>query len=155
MTIITLAQEIYKAFEEKTRDNGDKFYCLKNGSPAWMTDDVIHPVHEEKLPDDTVYEFIHDTVSMLGDMDEDATEDDITDRIYEMEADVYTSDLTAWLNRRNDHVYYLTEVLEEYEDFKDGFQLLSLAQLKQKQEIAFAVVAGIKKHMESLEDEED
>jgi len=45
----------------------------------------------------------------------------------DIEVDVYTSNLTEWLNQSNYHVYYLTEALET-NDIKDGFQLLGLAQ---------------------------
>lgn len=48
--------------------------------------------------------------------------------------DCYTSQLTEWLNSRNDRVYYLSEILEEI-GIKDGFELLSLAQTKEMDEV--------------------
>lgn len=56
---------------------------------------------------------------------------------YEFEylvADCYTSELTEWLNSRNERVYYITEVLEEFE-IKDGFNLLQEAQLREMSEV--------------------
>ena len=60
------------------------------------------------------------------------------------EADVYTSNLTAWLNARNDHVYYLTEALEEME-IKNGFQALMAAQQRHKEEVALDLVNELEK----------
>jgi hypothetical protein len=130
--------EMYAAFESDKRNDGDMFYKLKSGSPEWMTD-VIHAVHGDKLPDDTVYEMIYEAISRLIELDDDATDDDMTEAIYEMEPDPYTSNLTAWLNKRADHVYYLTEALEQM-DIKDGFQALSAAQKIQMDEIGSALV---------------
>jgi hypothetical protein len=136
--------EMYAAFESDKRNDGDMFYKLKSGSPEWMTD-VIHAVHGDKLPDDTVYEMIYDALSRLSEIDDDSEDetvkdlDRLFDAIYEMEPDVYTSNLTAWLNKRADHVYYLTEALEQM-DIKDGFQALSAAQKIQMDEIGSALV---------------
>jgi hypothetical protein len=65
-------------------------------------------------------------------IDIDSIYDDI---LSNLEADLYTYDLTKWLNSHASNVYYLTEVLEEYGDIKDGFKLLSLAQIRAKEEV--------------------
>jgi len=49
------------------------------------------------------------------------------------ETDIYTSDLTEWLNNRNDNVYYLSEAIEE--GAEDGFKALSMAQYKAIEEL--------------------
>jgi len=137
-TVIELAGEMSKAFETKTRDNGDTFKVLKNGSPEWMRG-ICHKVHGEDLPDDTIYSLIESAVDTISDCEEP---EEIEERLYEVEADVYTSDLTEWLNRRNSHVYYLTEALEEFEP-KDGFQLLAVAQKIQIDEVGFATLNAL------------
>lgn len=92
----------------------------------------------EILPDDFRYRKIVDTLDMLIDNNiED--EERAQDLIMEMEADIYTSDLTAWLHSRNDRIYYLTEALEEF-GCKNGFQALMTAQTIEIQEIATAVL---------------
>jgi len=139
--LIKSAQEMSEAFETRERDNGDKFRVLKNGSPEWMTE-IVHTVHGDALPDDTIYRFIEMTVDAIADCDPDATEDDIQERLYEIEPDVYTSDLTEWLHARNDHVYYLTEALEEFNP-RDGFQALSMAQANQIKEVAFDTLSAL------------
>jgi len=143
-TIVKLAKEMQEQMTTGRRNDDTRYYHLKDGHPEWMTD-VIHAVHEDKLPDDTTYEFISDALDIICDLEDDATENDITEAIFERtQPDVYTSDLTAWLNARNDHVYYLTEALEEM-DIKDGFQALSMAQAKHKEEVALDLVHELEK----------
>lgn len=139
-TIVTLAKKLQAQMTISDRKDGTKYYHLKrSNNPEWMTE-VINAIHGEKLPDNTTYEFIDDALNIICDLDDEATEDDIQEVIYERtEADIYTSDLTAWLHARNDHVYYLTEVLEEL-DIKDGFQALSAAQARHKEEVAFGLI---------------
>jgi hypothetical protein len=134
-----LAALLSQAFQTKKRKDGNDFVSLKDGSPAWMTE-VVRSAHGDKLPDDTVYAFIERVASALADADEDA---DPSDVISEIETDTYTADLTAWLHARVDHVYYLTEVLEEGLGITDGFQLLAAAQQKQIHEIGYALVSAL------------
>lgn len=73
-----------------------------------------------------------------------------------IEADVYTSNLTEWLNSKNSRVYYLTEALEEIE-FKDGFQLLAYAQSREIEEVyqmGFEVIQKYIEYMGGLEEVE-
>jgi len=143
-SIVTLAKGLQAQMTTSKRNDGTKYYHLKENHPAWMTD-VIHGVHGDKLPDDTTYEFIDDALDIICELEDDAPEDDIRETIFERtEADVYTSNLTAWLHARNDHVYYLTEVLEEM-DIKDGFQALAAAQQKHKEEVALDMVNELEK----------
>ena len=79
--------------------------------------------------------FLDNVVYLLGYEDFDTFEElqnEINDKIYEWcdsEVDVYTCNLTKWLNDNNDNVYYLTEALEEFDE-KDGVKVLTLAQYK-------------------------
>jgi hypothetical protein len=141
----TLAKQLADALTTDKRADGKPYTHLKDGSPAWMTD-VIHAVHAGKMPDDTVYEFIDRCACAIADYD------DPQDAIAEIEADSYTTDLTGWLHERCDHVYYLSEVLDEYgSDVKDGFQLLQLAQKRQLDEVGAALIS----ELENLELDED
>ena len=58
--------------------------------------------------------------------------DSITD---ELEADPYTSQLTNWLNSNNINVDYITQALQEFGEFKNGFDLLAMAQYIAKCEV--------------------
>jgi len=140
--VIELAAEMSENFETKTRDDGKEFVCLKDGAPDWMKDNVIFPVHGDKGPDDTVYRFVQMAVDTISECDDDMTKDDIQDRLFEIETDIYTSDLTAWLNARTDHIYYLTQALDEF-GITDGFQALGVAQKIQIDEITGAVFQAL------------
>jgi hypothetical protein len=147
-SIQKLAADLSKALETKKRDNGQEFVSLKDGSPEWMTQ-VIRSAHGDKLPDDTVYSFIEKAADALANASEDAEPSDV---ILELEPDPYTAGLTAWLHARVDHVYYLTECLEE-NPYDDGFQLLAAAQQKQIHEVGYALVSALEEAAESIEDE--
>lgn len=74
-----------------------------------------------------------------------------------IEADVYTSNLTEWLNSKNSRVYYLTEALEEIE-LKDGFKLLAYAQTREIEEVyqmGFEVIQKYIEYMGGLEEVEE
>ena len=144
------AAEAAAWFVTDTRDNGDVFIKTKDDRPEWLTD-LIHDAHGDKFSDDYRYQFISEALDAIADSGE--TEDDAQDRIYEIEPDVYTSALTAWLNSRADRVYYLTEALEEMDGMCDGFQLLAWAQNREQMEVAQSVLASLAKLTE--EDEED
>lgn len=148
-TVQTLASELSAAFEHDKRNDGKEFTKLREGSPTWMSG-VIREVHDDKMPDDTVYDFIERCADAIaGYSDTLAGEDAAQDAVNEIEPDPYTADLTAWLNARVDHVYYLTEVLEEFGGgIKDGFWLLSAAQQKQIQEVGYALISALEKQVE-------
>jgi hypothetical protein len=148
-----LAASLTKALETRKRDNGNEFVCLKDGSPVWMTE-VIRSAHADKLPDDTTYAFIEKCADALADADEDAEPSDV---ILEIEPDIYTADLTAWLHARADHIFYLNEVLEECSGTTDGAQLLMAAQKKQIDEVGYALVSALEnaEQMEDAEPEEE
>ncbi len=98
---------------------------------------------------DFVFEGVVCCLDWLSNSDYETIEearDDLDEEVDNV-VDVYTSDLTSWLNENNNNVYYLTEALEEY-DVKDGFQALALAQYKAIYEIYEAVLNLIKKEIE-------
>lgn len=147
-TVQQLASELCGALEQNKRNDESEFYALKKDSPQWMTD-VIRAVHGDKLPDDTVYEMINRAAGALVDADEslllhDPDGDDLREAIYQIEPDIYTSDLTAWLHASTDHVFHINSVLSEFGgDIKDGFQLLQLAQKAQIEEIGYALLDAL------------
>lgn len=152
-TVQSLASDLSAAFEHDKRNDGKEFTKLREGSPAWMTD-VIHEVHGDKLPDDTVYAFIQRCAGAIHDYSSSIEDHEVAEQaVDEIEPDPYTADLTAWLNARVDHEYYLTEVLEEFGgDIKDGFQLLMAAQQKQIQEVGYALISALEKQVEESEE---
>jgi len=136
-TVNELAREALEWFEIGTRDNGEKFVKTKDGRPEWL-EALIFNAHGDMSLDDYRYKFIKDALQYISDQDEGADLD-----YPEIEADIYTGDLTAWLNSRNDRVYYLTEALEEYE-IKNGFQALHDAQIIEKEEVYWSVLESLR-----------
>jgi len=134
MTLQERARELYDALELRQRPDGKKYYCLKEGSPPWMTD-LVRRAHGDRLPNDYVYEAIAEAAAVLADADPNADIDELQDALAEIEADCYTGELTAWLNDSAYNVYYLSEALDEDPGIRDGFQLLARAQYLFKQEV--------------------
>lgn len=145
-TIQELAAQMNEALIQDTRNDGTEFVHLRTGSPEWMTD-VIREAHGDAFPDDTIYRFIEKAVDAIE------NNDDAEDAIREIEPDIYTHDLTKWLHERLDHVYYLTQALEEFGS-TDGFQLLGMAQSLHIQEVADGVLRGLNAVLADMEDEE-
>jgi hypothetical protein len=136
--------------ERATRDDGTVHRRFKDGRPEWLQD-LAYAAHDngDIWPDDWRYEFIEEALDALADADPDADPEEV---LYEIEPDIYTSDLTRWLDSSNSRVFYLTEVLEEFGGDLDGFQLLSMAQAQEKQETASQVLAFIMERAEDMED---
>lgn len=145
-TICEVAQEMFNNMETKERSTGESFICNKE-EINWQKD-IIHKAHGESLPDDYIYQFINATLSQLIDSNVE-TEEQAHEVIDGLEPDVYTSDLTKWLNSSNNRVYYLTEALSDYGS-KDGFTALRIAQQLEKQEVGHLVVDGIVDYINSI-----
>jgi len=127
------------AFETATRiSSGETFRKLRDTAPEWMTT-VCRLAHDDArlLPDDWRYTFIEQSVDAL------AGHENADEARFSLEPDVYTSELTAWLHSLNSRVYFLGEALEEYGAFRDGFQLLAAAQMIEKEEVFYQVVAAL------------
>ena len=141
-TLQEKAETMLKQFEQKIRDaDNRKFYCLKDEAEnREIYQDICMEAHGDMLPDDYKYDFIVEALEAIAESEEGEEEE----TIYEIEADCYTSELTAWLNSHNSRVYYLTEALEEFE-CKDGFQALAIAQQKEKMEVAFSILNSLNK----------
>jgi len=150
MTLQTIAQEMYDNFELVKRDDGSEFYRTKE-SVDWQQD-IVRQAHfnGDRMPSDDIYNRVYEFLSGFSNLDEKATEEDFDQTIIESESDIYTSDLTSWLNDDNRNVYYLTEALEEFQP-KDGFEVLMIAQHKYIQEIGWDLLGGIIKHLETVE----
>ena len=147
-TIKDVARTIYDNMESRKRDDGGTFYALRDRI-QWQVD-IIHAAHiEGRMPSDDIYDRIHDAVDVLSELDADADEDAAQERIQEIEPDVYTSDLTAWLNSHNGNVYYLDEAIAA--GYTDGFAALAYAQSCYISEIANATLAGILDYIENGE----
>lgn len=152
-TVYSLAKQLSDALETNTRANGDKYVSRKDGSPAWVQE-VIQAVHADKMPDDTTYAMIEAAADAIAELnDNEADDDDSTraeDAITEMGTDIYTSDLTAWLHARVDHIYYVNQALEDFGPFEEGTALLMTAQKIQMDEIGQALIEALEQKAEEI-----
>ena len=145
-TVNELAKEALGWFIVDTRDDGEKFTKTKEGRPEWLKT-LIFTAHDGMLPDDYRYKFIEKALELIADQDADLD-------YPEIEADIYTSDLTKWLNSRNDRVCYLTEALEQYE-IDDGFWALQEAQLREREEVYHSVLSSLRELYGAQEEEDE
>ena len=149
-TVQEVTKEMLDNMEWKERQNGDKIVVNKT-EIEWQKN-IIHNAHGDKLPDDYCYEFIYEALCTLSDSEEGNEEESI----YEIEADVYTSDLTDWLNNNNNNVYYLDEVIKEYgNNQQNGFNALMIAQYKAIEELynnaLYLLIEDLKENFEEEE----
>ena len=124
------AKEALAYFEKAIRTNGAEFWKVKDGAPQWVTD-LCFSAHSEgaMLPDDWRYVFIVEALVAL----EDETE---------LEADIYTSELCAWLASNVNRVGYVDDARDERgRDAKSIFDELQLGQLTEKREVFDQVTA--------------
>jgi len=147
---------IRKLFIQRTRDNGEKFYSFSDDVSDHIIDKIIKDA--DWTITDSSYRFAHECiVDFIDNVEVGEYEylDDIFSKTRDaLEADDYTSDLTEWLNERNDNVYYLTEVLEDGIP-EDGFTLLQDAQVKHKNEIYTIIFNMLEWYLEVEDKDED
>jgi hypothetical protein len=142
MSIKTLAKECLEYLVTKTRTNGDSFVCFKDDRPDWMQT-LARKSHADQLPNDFRYDFIESALTAL------ANHNDLDDARDSIEADIYTSELTAWLHSRNDRLEYVNEAVSELGHSKTIDGDLMLGQLWERQEVFSLVV----EYLESIDDE--
>lgn len=148
-SIQEVAETMFKNMEEKERSDGSKYYCLSDREEQWQVD-IIHGAHLDRMPNDDIYCRINDILGRLAELDRDADEDAARELLYEIEPDIYTSDLTKWLSADNRNVYYLEDALSC--GAQDGFGALSYAQSVYIQEIGNALIDGIIGYIDSLDE---
>ncbi|WP_242136971.1 hypothetical protein [Sphingomonas sp. TREG-RG-20F-R18-01] len=100
-----LAREFSAAFEAKTRDNGDTFYCLRDGSPEWMSD-AVHMAHGDMMPNDWSYRLTREVVDAIAWLPVGADFDDERGEIVDGIVPVYNNDRLQWLASSLDRAAY-------------------------------------------------
>jgi hypothetical protein len=146
MTIQELATEASRWFTRDKRNDGQEYVHLKDGRPDWLQD-LCHEAHGDMMPDDWRYEFIENAIDALAENDDP---DDIN-----LEADIYTHDLTTWLGSRADRFAYCEDAVKEYGLDTENFSMLDLlqqGQLMEKREVLDLVRAYLEQRAEEAED---
>lgn len=113
-------------FDTKIRNDGVGFIYMKKDA-EWIKE-MVYKAHGGETPNDYTYQFIVDSLDAirLHEEQEESSE--------AIQADIFTSYLTRWLDSANSRVGYVTQALEEF-TYKDGFELLSNAQLIERLEV--------------------
>ena len=147
-----MAKRMYEMMETKKR--GDEVICVtKDGQYDTPEMKILRDHLFKECPHtelDFLWENVYYALSSISENGVEAVEENISEYA---EPDCYTSQLTGWLHSSAHNVYYLEEAMES--GVKDGFQLLSMAQGRAKEEIVYAVISAIKELVEGLEDELD
>jgi hypothetical protein len=140
------ANEAYAYFEKATRtSNGADFWRTKDGAPQWVQD-LCFAAHGAgaMLPDDWRYVFIVEVLAALS----EGREDDI-------EADDYTSELSAWLASNVNRTEYVDEAADECGRSHGGIvEAMQLGQLAEKREVLEQVTAFLENLNEEDEDQD-
>lgn len=150
-TIRELASQLYDAFETKTRDNGDSFVCLKNGSPEWMTD-VCRAAHDggNMMPDDFRYSLIKESAGAIHDAG-DSTDLDDAYAEFSDAVEVYTSRLCAWAASHSYRSGYCDDAMVEYGKPESLSQLLMWGQAIERRDVFESVLSSLR----GLADDQD
>jgi len=133
----TKIENYLKMFEIKEVERNNQATLREKKSIVVFADDAsedlkdsVRKAHGDRLPSDWVFEKYYYILDAMLQYIADDTQTIIDDAKYEIVdglVDVYTGDLTEWLNSNNNNVYYLTEAIDQYE-IKDGFRALATAQ---------------------------
>lgn len=108
-----LAKQAYDCFEPKTRDSGEVFYTLKDGSPEWVSE-LVHTAHgDDFLPDDYRYKWAMEACEWIASADDP---DDGSGEFADQAVDVYTSERLKWLSSNLNRLSYCDEAAGEYGD---------------------------------------
>lgn len=140
MNLQDFAAKARKHFVLKTRDDGSKYWTVKNRSraPKWFQD-MCFAAHNmggsHMLPDDFRYKFI---VESLNALEEHSDSDSARDSL---EPDVYNSQRNAWLGSHVERSGYVDEAVLEFGHSSDGVTGdLGLGQLVEMYEVFDALV---------------
>ena len=146
-TMQTLAQRYYDMLEVKRRDadGNDSFIARKDDLSETDSEELSSlcwAAHSDGdyLPDDYRYDWLHSFLGEIADTDEP---EDIVP-----EPDIYTYDLTKWLNSNNNRISYLDSAIQEF-DSDDGSKALALAQYLEMSETLGATLAWLQDKLEN------
>ncbi len=129
--IRSLAKIAAQSFETRTRDNGDEFYTITDGSPEWVRD-LVYAAHGDFLPDDYRYKLASDACEWIADSDDPyETGSEFADEA----VDVYTGRRLAWLASNLNRPGYCDEAAATFgAESPSSFSIIDLIGFGQYQE---------------------
>lgn len=98
ITIQELAGVAFASFEQRKRDNGDEFTCLRDDAPDWLKDEIQHLHGDDILPDDWRYSKIQDLFSNIEHMSDERIRDHDLHETIDNCVDVYYNALASWVD---------------------------------------------------------
>ena len=142
--IRVLAGEALSWFEYRKRHDGTEYWSVKEDAPEWVKR-LVWAAHAkgELLPEDFRYLFVVEALEALAENPEEPGS--------LLEPDVYTSELTKWLNAYPSYRMVLVdEAVETMSVFDwDGlFKALQAGQLLEKKEVLQSVRVFLEKKIE-------
>jgi hypothetical protein len=144
-TIQDKAREAYQSMEHATREDGSGYVRVKDDAPEWVRD-LAHAAHGDMLPDDWRYDVIQDALGTIADADEDADLDDLASDFSD-EADVYNSDLLAWVGSNGSRSGYVDEAVEDFGAARDFYHSLQMGQYMERGEVFGLVLSALRESL--------
>jgi hypothetical protein len=141
VTVQEKAKEFRSWFELGKRDDGSEYWSVKDNCPfPELLRDMCREAHEDMMPDDTKYAFIVEALDALEDADEP---EDV-----ELEADIYTAQLTAWLASHLERVSYVDDAADVGVEDRGLSFLLMRGQYEEKNAVLRIVRTFIEREVE-------
>jgi hypothetical protein len=147
-----LAETMSACFTTGKRTSGEEYLFLNNEAEQWMKD-LCYAVHkvDDVLPNDYIYSFILSALDLIAEARGAERLSEIEEDIFEIEGDIYNSDLLSWVGSNLSFSSYVDQALSEY-GAKEHFNALSIGQALHKQAIAQAVLSFIDDIAEEVEE---
>lgn len=139
MTIQKKAQKYIDQFQTVTRSDDSIAVILKDTRSQKLYE-AVKQAHGDSMPSDFVFSTFLELLERITEYDIKNREglEDLRSEIVASCVDIYTHDLTKWLNSDINNVYFLTEAIKN--DVNDGFRLLSMAQYMAIDEVMDSVM---------------
>jgi hypothetical protein len=147
-TLQAMAKEARSCFKQHTRAEDDVIWTVDHdAAPEWVVD-MIRDAHGPMSPDDWRYAFI---VEALDALEECADPDEV-----DLEADIYTHELTAWLHSRADRTSYCDEYAQDFDAGNKGIvAILQGGQWMEKEEVLAAVRSALQSRLDDDDDDDE
>lgn len=150
--ILKYLKTLQSQFEEKTREGGAKFWCLKEKDYDKYLP-IVRAIHGvEILPDDFRYSTIVGLIDNLLNYSYDSLdlESHLENYKYEIidnEVSIYNSDLREWFARSHRSAEYCDEAAQNYGvGSGDGFNVMNLIKQGQYSEIE-EIYGNLERHL--------
>lgn len=146
MNIQQLAKQYADWFETAIRNNGTDYIRLRTEDA--QIKNLIYEAHDDMLPDDYKYQFIHEALEAI------AEHDDIED--INLEPDIYNCDLLKWVSSHLSRASYCNDAIENmlgFQDEMDFMAIVSMAQSLEKDKVLQSVRTSLEEICATLNEE--